>query len=554
MHVSNEKIKENATDVRDRIAAQAAAQANQPAKPLVERMSGLYLGSSTVPLAYAASLPSVFRDQDITLNFPARTRASGKVNLSTVAARITEVTNIPVRIQPDVFISAKSLVKNGSNAQVAETLPRAQPNNLAAPMPMPTPLPVPNGGNAAVSMEMSADYDTNVPMEYSGTLAGYLDFICARLGINWEYKNGGIVLFRLMTKSFEVKVNPGDIKYSSSLSKGGGATTGSAGGNGSATATSGSFTSDTASSVEAKASLWKSIASAVNGMKSPLGTPTVDEAAGLVTITDTKDVVREVENYINTINATMTRSVDLEVRVLQVTTQDSSSQGFDLNLLYSKINAAGVVESAVSIGAPASLTSVDAGKVGFSVISPSKRWSGSEIVAQVLNSLGTVVRDDTRTATTTNRVPVPLATFDTETYLATTTPAAGGGTGGGQGVPGLTPGQITTGNFLNALPTAYADGSVILRLAFDDTASRGMGTFSTGSGQTFQQIQLPKYSGSKSDHNVPMRDGESLVLVGKSTLTSVGNQRLSITGYSMANSITRTTEIIVVTPRVRNGI
>lgn len=121
-------------------------------------------------------------------------------------------------------------------------------------------------------------------------------------------------------------------------------------------------------------------------------------------------------------------------------------------------------------------------------------------------------------------------------------------------MPGLTPGQLTVGNFLNAMPTAYADGSIILRLSFDDTASRGMGSFATGSGETFQQIQLPKYSGSKSDHNVPMRDGESLVLVGKSSITSSGDRRSGIASFSHSNSITRTTEIIVVTPRVRNGI
>lgn len=347
---TNKQINATAEDVRGKIAAQTAAQANQPAKPLVERMSGMYLGSTTVPLAYAATLPSIFRDEDVTLNFPARARSAGRVNLSTVAARITEVTNIPVRIQPDVFISAKSLVKAGADALVADSSTSPAPTGFGMP-PRPVSVPgVPNGGNAAVSMELYADYDDNVPMEYSGSLAGYLEFICARLGINWEYKNGGIVLFRLLTKSFEVKVNPGDIKYSSSLSKGGGANASSSGGaSAGAAPTTGTFTSDTAASIEAKASLWKSIASAVNGMKSPLGTPTVDEAAGLVTITDTKDVVQAVENYVNLINATMTRSVDLEVRVLHVTTQESSSSSFDLNVLYQRINAAGLAQSAVAL-------------------------------------------------------------------------------------------------------------------------------------------------------------------------------------------------------------
>lgn len=546
--LSPEKVRNDASKMRDRIATESAIQSSQTPKPFAERMTGSYLGSASIPLQYSASLPSIFRDKQVTLNFPARSIVNGNVNLSTVATRITDVTKIPVRIQPDVFLTAKALLKVKEESSASSPMPMPMAGAL-----LPTPIGQSNrlGANAS-SSQMLAEYDSNLPMEYSGTLAGFLDFITARLGINWEYRDGGIVLFRLVTKTFVIKVSPGDLKFASSLSKGssGGASGGggAAAGGGSAAVSSGagSFTSDTSSSVTANYSLWTSMASAIAGMKTPVGNVTIDQAAGLVTLTDTKEVIDAASSYINIVNATLTRQIDIEVRVLTVSTNDSESAGLDVNLIYSKINRA-------TSTAPGSLVDTTAGNIGLSVISPASRWAGSSIVAQAMSEVGTVIGDSTKTATTTNRVPVPVATFTTEGYLASTSPASGSLTGS-VGLPGLTPGQLTTGSFLNVLPTAFENGSVLLRLAFDDTVSNGMGVISSGNGATFQQIQTPKFTGSKSDHSVGLKDGESLVLLATTVDKTKSNNRTGLSGISQIGERTRETTIIVVTPRVRAGI
>lgn len=546
--LSPQRIEESANQMRDRIAVQRQAQADQPVKPLFEAMPGSYIASHTIPLAYSASLPPIFRDKDVTLNFPARTNASGKVNLATIASRISDVTKLPVRIRPDVFIPTKDLVKQAKGEQS-----NAQPNGAPkppGPTPMPLPMNMPGGisGNTAMANTVTADYDANLPMEYSGSLAGYLDFICARLGINWEYKDGGITMYRFVTKSMAVKVNPGDLKYLSSIAKGSN-TAGAAKGESTG---SGAFDASTSSSIEAVFSLWASMESAIEGMKSPMGSFTIDQAAGFVIITDTKDAVETVANYIEQVNSTLTRQIDLEVRMLTVSTTDTNQAGFDLNLLYTKMSA-GLVDNVTSVIAPGSLTGANAGALGFGILKPTSRWNGSTVVVQALRELGTIIADTTKTATTTNRVPVPIANFTTEGYLASTTPAQGGISGGG-GTPGLTPGQLTTGSFLNVLPTAFENGSVLLRLALDDTISRGFGVISSGSGASFQQIQTPTFTGSKSDHSVGLKDGESLVLMASTTDRTIGNNRTAFSGLSLTGTRVRDTQIIVVTPRVRAGI
>lgn len=549
---SQEQVKKDADQMRTRIDIQRQEKAAQSAKPLVERMTGSYLGSTTVPLAYSASLPSIFRDKEVTLNFP----VAGKVNLSTIASRITDVTKLPVRIRPDVFLSAQSLLKFKDDKNGTPGTTTAPSTGASMPLPSPLGNQGQGMGGQAVSTQMIADYDANLPMEYSGNLAGYLDFISARLGINWEYRDGGITLYRTITKTFVVKVSPGDLKYASTLSKGGsnsqqGSVVGAAGGPGSSGG-AGSFSSDTSSSIDAQFSLWKSMASAIDGMKSAIGNYTIDQAAGLVIVTDTRDVVDSISRYVDEVNSTLTRQIDLEVRVMTVSSTDSVANGFNINLLYSKIDAMGQRESTWAAVSPGTLVGSDAGVIGFSVLSPTNRWGGSTIVAQALKELGTIISDTTKTATTTNRVPVPIANFTTEGYLASTTPGTSGI--GGSGLPGLTPGQLTTGSFLNVLPTAFENGSVLLRLAFDDTVSNGMGVISSGTGPTFQQIQTPKYSGTKSDHSVGLKDGESLILMATSTDRTSSTNRNSITGISETGQRVRETQIIVVTPRVRAGI
>ncbi len=516
--------------MRKQIAEQVAAQAIVPASPLVERVRGTYLGGESVPLAYDATLPAIF--SDVTLAFPGRT------NLATVGERITEVTKLPVRLRPDVFITAKSLVRGGLG-QTQSAAPVGPPIiNPAMPQAV-----RPQGTNGAgIAAQTFDDFDQRLPMDYSGSLSGYLDLICARLGINWEYKDGTIILYRMVTKVLTVKVNPGSVDFASGLSKGGG------------DGSKGSFSSSSSTSMKGEYNVWTSIESAVKGMLSPLGTSTVDQAGGLLVITDTKEVVDNVSHYIEVENSTLTRQVNISVRVVRVAITDSTESGFDLNLIYKKL-AAGATNWTFGMAAPSTLASGAAGALELNILKPGSRFQGSDILVQALNQFGTVLSDDTTTANTTNRVPVPVGKFSTTTYLAETKPASGGGTSGsGSGVPGLTPGTVTTGFFLNVLPTAFENNSVLLRVSLDQSVLTRLGSISTGSGETLQQIQTPEVDGTKSDHSVGLKDGESIVLMGISRDGSNTDRRTSISGFSSTGKRMREMQLIVLTPKVSSGI
>lgn len=533
--VTQSDVNKRAQKLHSQMTDQLAAQAIAPPAALVERVRGSYLGGESIPLAYDATLPAIF--SDVTLAFPGRT------NLATVGERITEVTKLPVRLRPDVFITAKSLVRAGLSQNQNQAAGQVGPAPIINPVLPPLPLPRAQGTNGAgIAAQTFDDFEVRLPMDYSGSLSGYLDLICARLGINWEYKDGTIILYRMVTKVLPIKVNPGSVDFASGLSKGGGAD-------------KGSFTSSSSTNMKGDYNVWTTIESAVKSMLSPLGSSTVDQAGGLLVITDTKEVVDNVAHYIEVENSTLTRQVNISVRVVRVSITDSTEAGLDLNLVYKKL-ASTATNWTFGMQAPSTLTSSNAGSLDLNILKPDSRFQGSDVLVKALNDVGTVLSDDTTTANTTNRVPVPVGKFSTLTYLAETKPASGGGgsNGSGAGVPGLTPGTVTTGFFLNVLPTAFENNSVLLRVSLDQSVLTGIGSISTGSGETLQQINTPQVDGTKSDHSAGLKDGESMVLMGISSDGSKATGRTSVSGFSATSSRTREVQLIILTPKVSAGI
>lgn len=532
-NVSQEMVDQRAREMSEMITAKMNEKNGAVAEPLVKHYDMPYLGSATIPLAYDATLPPVFRD--VTLNFP------GRANLTTVGERIFAATGIPVRLRPDIFIPMKTLVSVGVNSkeQNAQALPGSSPRT-AFVMPQ-------YGNNDTVSSKTLDDFDTDLPMDYSGSLSGYLDNVTARLGINWEYKDGTITLYRLVTRIIPVKLSPGSSSSGSNMAKA------STGGASSAGNSGGSISSNSTSSVKLDISIWKSIDAAIKNMLTPAGTHTVDEAGGLVIVKDTKEVTDMVAEYIAIQNSTLNKQIDLTVRFLKVSINNKSETGFDVNAIYSKI-ANGAADWSLGMKAASTLTSTAAGAVSFNVLKNGSPFKNSEILINTLNQIGSVVSDVTRSATTMNRDPVTLTRFKNTVYLAETKPSSGGSAGGGVGVPGLTPGSVTTGLFLNALPTAMENDSVLLKLSIDDSSMTRMNSITTGSGETLQQIQTPEIDGYKSDHSASLRNGESMIIMGGLTDGISGDKRTSATGYSMANQRSKEMEIIIVTPKVHAGM
>ncbi len=542
--------------------AQLKAATQQAQEPPLTRIKGNFLGSMAQPLANGSSLPATFRD--VTLSFGAK-----RGNLETLATNLRAATGLAVRINPDVFAATVASGQPSGLPTMAPTQPISQPQGMlpgaailgnAAPF---NPVPSANGlglqtqrpaslSSSPVTASLPTTANTvQLPLSFSGDLADYLNQITSTLGINWEYSttHGEIHFHRNITRIFTLMIPVGTVSYGDTMNSGGGGTT-----TGAASSSSAQSSGGATSSVAATFNAWDSVLDTLKTLVSPGGRYAASKASGTLTVTDTRDVLDHVANWIRHENAALMTQVSVDVREITVQLNDQSQIGLDLNLVYQKLNAStGAANWAFKFGAPSTLTDASAGSVGFNLTKPDSRWVGSSIATQALNSFGQVVSDNTETIVTKNRVPGRKQTVTEQAYLASTTPATGGGVSGGTGVPGLTPGLITYGNNLTVIPIIGENNTVSLELFDAQSSLLGISAVSTGSGSTLQQINTPTLARQKISGTYVIGQGETLVIVGSSGSVWTSNEAYGITGASNTGKRIKTMQVLLVTPRILQG-
>lgn len=507
----------------------------------VQRSKGAWLGGRALPLQADTTLPEIFRQ-------PAKLRFPGRHNLATIAERITKVTGIPVSVKPDVFLSQSAFVTGG--AAGAATAP-----TNGTPLP---PLPVPASSlSAGVSSTAVSNTASDFEMNYEGTLAGYLDLLCARAGISWEYREGVISLHRLVTRVFTLKAIPGDAGFNSSIGK-------SADSKAGAGQTSSGFNSASTVKMESKFSVWDSLGDAIKSMLSPAGRVAMSQATGNITVTDTRDVIDQVARLVDKENANITRQVSMRVEVLSVRLNNASQYGIDWDIVFNQLSNA----YQVRMSSPASLVSAATGNLGFSILAPTtpgtgtttqQRFGGSQAFFSALNNYGRVSVVTTANAVTLNRQPVPVAITNQTAYLAETTPAPAGALGTTGGTPGLKPGVVTTGFLLNLLPTVLDSNSILLQFSLGISDLVRLKNSTSGIGASQSSIETPEVSSTEFLQRVAIRPGETLVLAGYERAVGQYDRRTLSEGapvgvggsFNGANN--REAVVILVTPVLSDG-
>jgi type II secretory pathway component GspD/PulD (secretin) len=300
-------------------------------------------------------------------------------------------------------------------------------------------------------------------------------------------------------------------------------------------------------------------AKAVRGLLSPWGQLTPNPATGTFVVSDTRAVMDRVAAFIGSENAKLQTRIDVEIRTVSLTLNNSSQLGADFSLIYNALNAAGTGSNGRILFAPpanvaTASTLANPGGLTGTIISPTSRWSGSSVSVQALNRYGKIVADRTHTVPGRNRVPAQYQEVTDLTYLAATTPATGGGTSGGVGVPGLTPGMVSFGTFLTVTPSVSDNGTVTVSLSATGSALVDIATEQTGSGETAQKLTLPTITRTKTGTDFIIPKGGSAI-----TISSRGDQwnssrNTGAAGASASGTHNQTITILIVTPHVYPGV
>lgn len=342
---------------------------------------------------------------------------------------------------------------------------------------------------------------------YNGQLSGLLDLISARYNVSWEWDGEGVRFYKVKSKTFRIVALPGNTSLKSTIgsqsSTGGSSSSSSSGGGGSSSLEAGTeFTG---------MSVWTGIEEGVKTMLTTDGKLTVTPATGTITVSDTPLVLERVGKYIDEQNASLSKQVVINVKVLSVDLSDSDEYGINWNAVYSNLNRSLGFSLSNAIAPSAGATNMT-----LKVLSGSM-WDGTTAMIDALSKQGKVSQLTSASMVTLNNQPAPMQVGRQTSYLASSQTTIG--TAGSGNTTTLQPGTIMTGFSMNMIPHILDSNKLMLQYSGDISSLIKIETATSGG----SSIQTPEIDTRNFLQRVIMNGGETLVVTGFEQFNLTGN-------------------------------
>lgn len=534
-----QNIKNTHSDISQRTKDAYAAIANYPAAtPSVVNSQTPRFTSHSIPMDRSEMLPSHIAS--ITLKVP------GRHNIKVIAELIQRTTDIPVTVSPDATLPASMFVPIGMLQPAMAAAPAAPASSATPGTPPANPgftqtsnksilEKVQQAGGSNLTPEFDASRQTDIELNYSGSLAGLLNQIALRSDLRWSYESGRILFYRVVSRSIAVKTMPGSLKLSAGLSL-----SSSGGGTGS-------------SSSSSDINIWAGLEKNMANMVSVSGKLVIDQSTGTVTVRDAFRNVEAIEMYVQSLNQTLMRQVSMTVEVLQVNLNNDFQSGIDWNYVSDTMQL-----GKLQLKGPTAVASADAAAT-IGLVLKNAAGTTNQLLFQALEKFGRVSSAYSTVVTTVNRQPVPVGNQTTQTYLKSVTPTLLTSTTGGTtnnsvyGPPALTPGEITTGFTLTLLPILLDSNQVLLECGLTLSSLKSLTSFNSGSGTDLLTIQQPSVANFAVLQRLVAKSNETIVLSGFDAELLQSQQidpLLNNLPGSRKGSKDRTTTVVLITPRL----
>lgn len=547
----NQKVQDSLARLRQEDLLRSAA---------VREFDGVWLGGKTVKVSRDAELPAVF-SQPIRFSFP------DKPALNVFADRISKITNLSVRVSPDALVPIQVFTaQRMGSAGGGAALQVSSPVTMSVPMSGTLGQSVPSlasmsgmggGGYTAVPQGEAAgrSFFIDQASPAGATLSELLDQKTAEYGVGWDFKDGIIQISRLVTRTYQIATITDINDVTSTIAKTS-TTGGNEGGGDSVAKEAGkvSSNSDVSAKMTAGVDVVKNLRIAIEGTLTPnnIGKYSISDS-GVVTVTDTREVQEQVEELIDAENRSVSRQVRMRMQIVDLTATTNNDMG---------VNWAWLINNAasrwnVNLFSPAGLPGASTGFGQIGVIRNGDNSTTSAFL-QALATVGKVnVRKDETYPMMNNR-PLSIANTENFIYPARSSSASSNNTGNNNTtvVPGVEPGQLTTGTFLNMRSSIQPNGSVIVQFSMDASMRGATNTF-VNNGVT---LQYPQSTANQYQIYTTIVKGETAVLVGVQNIQQQGSDRsfdgqlTPLLGGGVASSSTQRAVLILLTPQVVEGV
>ncbi len=407
-----------------------------------------------------------------------------------------------------------------------------------------------------------------VTLDYNGTARGLLDEIAGKADATWRYNaaSKAVEFYRFETRTLPVNVPAGSKTVTAGISlagvSGGGGGGGGSGGGGSSSA--GNVAVSQTQTIDPWASIMDGIRSILGeGRRSqgggqaslPPGMPAMggggggggssasgsegtaiaNPELGFITVTAKPQVMERVARYVSSINARFAQNVLIDVKIYSVTMNQKNSYGFNLNLLYNKLNKFGV-----GVAGPGALQP-GTGTPGILTLSskdPNSRWNGSTLVAEALEQFGDVALETQRQVMAVNGQPSPVQDANEISYTSGSSIVPQSGNQGA--IITKTSSTKVVGFTANFTPLILGDNRILLTYQMNISALAAPLT------PDAQGVTNPLISSQSLPGQAFVRDGQAIVLFGSDSQRNGIDSALHPGGYSKAAVKERQMLVIVV--------
>lgn len=533
----------------------------QKRNSLINHIKGIYVDTSPVKVSdQHAKLLEAFPENIVISNRPL-------MSVSEIADRVTKLTRIPVKYQDMANQSSATPSAPGVTSPITtqNSGPSVQGLNMMgmsgampdlssiaanpaafSPSSMPS-LPGINEnllyGEANLGLLGFPSDTPLIDARFSGSLVDFLDNVAGRTGLFWkfDYQENRIIFYKYDTKTFTLKLLPGDLSIDAELTN----TSGTAS-SGSESTTGGSTAGQTIK-LNSSIKTWSQTIKTVEKMLSKSGKAEGNEAIGAIVVVDTPMIIAEIESYIDQINKEMSRQVSFDVVIYDVELADDNKLGIDWDFVW---NEAGKYATGFTLPS----TAVTAIKTGASFVSNFKgnQAVGSGAVIKGLETQGRVALKTHQQTMTLNNTPVPIKIADETTYLASASSGTVPSSGASSTVTSsLTPGTIVSGLTMTMLPRIFDPNQLMLQMTIDITVLKSIDTIVSGTGS----IQMPKLGTKSVIQRVAMKNNETLIMSG---FDQENHQVSRDSSLDIPSGLTRNEKhvvtVIMITPRITEGL
>ena len=364
----------------------------------------------------------------------------------------------------------------------------------------------------------------------NASLDEFLDTILRENDISYFLEGSRLRISYLNTETFKLHYIAGDRKGTSNAhvtiaNSGGGEGGESGGGDG------GSSGSKTGVSIESSddfrfwSKIEKEIHSLINRPEDDYNAPTpiINPEAGMITVTGTNKQLERVSLYIDSLTKQLKSQVLIDVKILSVTFDDSSSTGVDWDQLYNFQNMA-IASASMLQNNVSALTSVaDGGELSINdltaALGSEPKNSGAIItrssvkinnIVKFLKTQGDVKSISNPKILTLNNQPALISVGNELFYKIQSTSVLQGAAGGGSQQTGETIDSVFAGILLDITPEISDDGSITLKI--NPSISDTLNTVSRDSGGS-RNIP-PDLSRKQISSVVTLQDGQHVILGG----------------------------------------